>query len=170
MGENITSNLELRVKVAKLRVYCAGRVSGSCKWHDGNDSHTPPELALWFPKVMLPPPPPHPHHIPPPHSVLWVRESALFPPDTNPQSSGLYIPACSHVVSGGRATLRSVCWSAVIYSSTDDRPSSFLSVWPFAVRAFSLLGTNKRAMTNNQLPGFADTRSTNSGTATCDLG
>lgn len=60
--------------------------------HRGHDSQTSCDLCCDSRKLSCA------HLIPRPRSVLWVRESALFLPDTNPQCSGLNIPARSHVV------------------------------------------------------------------------
>lgn len=96
--------------------------------HHSHDTHTPPDLALYFPKVKLPPP-----HPPASRCPVSQRESALLPPDTNPQCSGLYIPGRSHVVLEAGAMLQSVCLSSlldgvVIYSSTADCLSSCVPV------------------------------------------
>lgn len=77
-------------------------------------THTPldtdsQKLRFFYSHFPIPP------LLPPyPNSALWVRKSALFPPDTNPQCSELYIPVRSHAVFAGQAVLWSPCLSALL--------------------------------------------------------
>lgn len=144
-----------RVQTVKLRVYCDGTTSGTCKqqWFI-HSSWT----CTRIPESYVAPSSPH---IPQPHSVLWFREPALFPPRHKPTmqqaihscplTCGFIGPRSGHCVCVLLSDQqRFTAWQMAV------RPA----LWWSAVLAFSLLGTNEL---NNQLRAFfAETSSTSS--------
>lgn len=120
-------------------MYCDGRVSSSCKQRRQWFTHSSWTCTL-IPESYAAPSS-SPLHIPQPHSVLWFRESALFPPDTNPQCSGLYIPAHAHVVlEAGPRSGHYVCLSlSEQWWFTAQQMSVRPTFWMSAILAFSLL-------------------------------
>lgn len=75
-----------------------------CGQHHAGDSHTPPDLAFWFPKVKQPPPP---------ASQCPVSQGVYdFSPSRKPTMQWA-IHSCPLTCGfGGQATLRSLCLSA----------------------------------------------------------
>lgn len=127
-----------------------------------SDSHTVCELAFWFPKVMLPPPP---HPFTSPNLTVSCDSGSLH---SSPHCSGQNIPVGSHVVlEAGPRSSRCVCLplSDQFWFTAQQMPN-FLTVCQSCI----FIAQTKQAMTNNQMPAFAEISGTDSETVTCDLG